>query len=52
MLYQFQVIGDDVDVESYSTILMETEEGFQLVFFHHRGMKNLAKIVDIEILDS
>ena len=51
-LYQFKGIGDDVDVESSFVILMEIEKGFQLVFFHPRGLKNLFKIVDIEILDS
>lgn len=49
-LYQFQGIGDDADVESSSATLMETEEGFQPVFFQPRGLKNLVKIDDIESL--
>lgn len=49
-LYQFQGIGDDADVESSSATLMETEEGFQPVFFQPRGLKNLVKIDDIECL--
>ncbi|KAG1342547.1 hypothetical protein COCNU_05G007760 [Cocos nucifera] len=41
-LYQFQAIGDGDDVEASSATLMETEEGFQPVFFHPRGLKNLV----------
>ncbi|XP_077216205.1 spliceosome-associated protein 130 A [Tasmannia lanceolata] len=43
-LYQFKAIGDGADVESSSSTLMETEEGFQPVFFQPRGLKNLVRI--------
>ncbi|PPR91552.1 hypothetical protein GOBAR_AA29134 [Gossypium barbadense] len=46
-LYQFQAIGDDPDVESLSSTLMETEEGFQPVFFQPRGLKNLEETPQI-----
>lgn len=49
-LYQFQGIGDEADVESSSANLMETEEGFQHVFFHPRKLKNLVQIDEIESL--
>lgn len=49
-LYQFQAIGDDADVESSSATLMETEEGFQPVFFHPRRLKNLVRIDQVESL--
>lgn len=43
-LYQFRAIGDDPDVESSSATLMETDEGYQPVFFNPRGLKNLIRI--------
>lgn len=49
-LYQFQAIGDDPDVEASSATLMETEEGFQPVFFQPRKLKNLVRIDPIESL--
>ncbi|KAG2730112.1 hypothetical protein I3843_01G272800 [Carya illinoinensis] len=49
-LYQFQGIGDDADVESSSATLMETEEGFQPVFFQPRRLKNLLRIDQVESL--
>ncbi|KAF9598013.1 hypothetical protein IFM89_023585 [Coptis chinensis] len=49
-LYQFRAIGDDADVESSSATLMETEEGFQPVFFQPRGFKNLMRIDQVESL--
>lgn len=49
-LYQFQAIGDDADVESSSSTLMETEEGFQPVFFQPRRLKNLVRIDQVESL--
>lgn len=49
-LYQFQAIGDGEDVEASSSTLMETEEGFQPVFFQPRGLKNLVRIDHIESL--
>ena len=49
-LYQFQSIGDDADVESSSATLMETEEGFQPVFFQPRRLKNLVRIDQVESL--
>lgn len=49
-LYQFQAIGDDADVESSSASLMETEEGFQPVFFRPRRLKNLVRIDQDESL--
>jgi splicing factor 3B subunit 3 len=49
-LYQFRDIGRDADVESSSATLMETEEGFQPVFFQPRALKNLIRIDDIESL--
>ncbi|XP_030928256.1 spliceosome-associated protein 130 A [Quercus robur] len=48
--YQFQGIGDDADVESSSASLMETEEGFQPVFFQPRRLKNLLRIDQVESL--
>ncbi|KAB1217986.1 Splicing factor 3B subunit 3 [Morella rubra] len=48
--YQFQGIGDEADVESSSASLMETEEGFQPVFFQPRRLKNLLRIDQIESL--
>ncbi|KAL3683395.1 hypothetical protein R1sor_001417 [Riccia sorocarpa] len=49
-LYQFQGIGQDTDVESSSANLMETEEGFQPVFFQPRKLKNLVQIDEVESL--
>ena len=49
-LYQFRDIGRDADVESSSATLMETEEGFQPVFFQPRPLKNLIRIDEIESL--
>ncbi|XP_022138999.1 spliceosome-associated protein 130 A [Momordica charantia] len=49
-LYQFQAIGEDADVESSSATLMETEEGFQPVFFQPRRLKNLVRIDQVESL--
>ncbi|KAL2505994.1 Cleavage and polyadenylation specificity factor (CPSF) A subunit protein [Abeliophyllum distichum] len=49
-LYQFQAIGDDPDVEASSDTLMETEEGFQPVFFQPRKLKNLVRIDQVESL--
>ncbi|CDP21592.1 unnamed protein product [Coffea canephora] len=49
-LYQFQAIGDDPDVEASSATLMETEEGFQPVFFQPRKLKNLLRIDQVESL--
>ncbi|CAN6471236.1 unnamed protein product [Victoria cruziana] len=49
-LYQFKAIGEDPDVESSSATLMETEEGFQPVFFQPRGLKNLGQIDQVESL--
>ncbi|CAN1257724.1 Spliceosome-associated protein 130 B [Linum perenne] len=49
-LYQFQAIGEDPDVEASSATLMETEEGFQPVFFQPRGLKNLVRIDQVESL--
>ncbi|KAI0494610.1 hypothetical protein KFK09_024751 [Dendrobium nobile] len=49
-LYQFQSIGDGDDVEASSATLMETEEGFQPVFFQPRGLKNLVRIDHIASL--
>ncbi|KAF2295939.1 hypothetical protein GH714_035240 [Hevea brasiliensis] len=46
-LYQFQAIGEEADVEASSATLMETEEGFQPVFFQPRGLKNLVRIDQI-----
>eukprot|EP00238_Polyblepharides_amylifera_P001957 CAMPEP_0196584476 /NCGR_PEP_ID=MMETSP1081-20130531/47156_1 /TAXON_ID=36882 /ORGANISM="Pyramimonas amylifera, Strain CCMP720" /LENGTH=1211 /DNA_ID=CAMNT_0041905687 /DNA_START=221 /DNA_END=3856 /DNA_ORIENTATION=- len=47
-LYQFQGIGDgEDDVESSSLTLMETEEGFQPVFFEPRPLRNLTPIDDM-----
>ncbi|KAJ7971328.1 splicing factor 3B subunit 3-like [Quillaja saponaria] len=47
-LYQFKAIGDDADVETSSASLMETEEGFQPVFFQPRRLKNLVRIDQVE----
>jgi splicing factor 3B subunit 3 len=49
-LYQFQGIGDEPEVESSSSTLMETDEGFQPVFFQPRKLKNLVQIDEIESL--
>ena len=49
-LYQFQGIGDDDDVESSSATLVETEEGYQPVFFDPRPLRNLACVDEIESL--
>lgn len=49
-LYQFQAIGDGDDVEASSESLMETEEGFQPVFFQPRGLKNLLRIDQVASL--
>ncbi|KAL0313865.1 UNVERIFIED_CONTAM: Spliceosome-associated protein A [Sesamum angustifolium] len=49
-LYQFQAIGEDPDVEASSATLMETEEGFQPVFFQPRKLKNLMRIDQVESL--
>lgn len=49
-LYQFQAIGDDPDVEASSSTLMETDEGFQPVFFQPRKLKNLVRIDQVESL--
>ncbi|CAJ2631057.1 unnamed protein product [Trifolium pratense] len=49
-LYQFKAIGDDDDVEASSARLMETEEGFQPVFFQPRKLKNLVRIDQVESL--
>ncbi|KAJ7975878.1 splicing factor 3B subunit 3-like [Quillaja saponaria] len=49
-LYQFKGIGDDADVESSSASLMETEEGFQPVFYQPRRLKNLVRIDQVESL--
>lgn len=46
-----QGIGDDDDaVASSSTMLMETDEGFQPVFFEPRELRNLALIDELESL--
>ncbi|KAI8539899.1 hypothetical protein RHMOL_Rhmol09G0218500 [Rhododendron molle] len=47
-LYQFQEIGDEPDVESSSATLMETEDGYQPVFFQPRRLKNLVRINQVE----
>jgi splicing factor 3B subunit 3 len=50
-LYQFQGIGDDDDdVESSSATLVETEEGYQPVFFDPRPLVNLHPIDEVESL--
>ncbi|KAF5742643.1 splicing factor family protein [Tripterygium wilfordii] len=49
-LYQFQAIGEEEAVEASSGTLMETEEGFQPVFFQPRGLKNLVRIDQLESL--
>jgi splicing factor 3B subunit 3 len=47
----FQGIGDDDDaVEASSESLMETEEGFQPVFFTPRPLTNLLLIDELESL--
>ncbi|KAJ6717805.1 SPLICING FACTOR 3B SUBUNIT 3 [Salix purpurea] len=50
VLYQFQAIGEEVDMEASSATLLETEEGFQPVFFQPRGLKNLVRIDQVESL--
>nr|KYP75426.1 Splicing factor 3B subunit 3 [Cajanus cajan] len=49
-LYQFKSIGEEDDVEASSATLMETEEGFQPVFFQPRRLKNLVRIDQVESL--
>lgn len=49
-LYQFQGVGDDEDVEASSSTLMETDEGFQPVFFQPRRLRNLIQLDEIESL--
>ncbi|KAG4908664.1 hypothetical protein AAZX31_20G225900 [Glycine max] len=49
-LYQFKSIGDEDDVEASSATLMETEQGFQPVFFQPRRLKNLVRIDQVESL--
>mmetsp|Transcript_8533 Transcript_8533/g.28705 ORF Transcript_8533/g.28705 Transcript_8533/m.28705 type:complete len:1198 (+) Transcript_8533:128-3721(+) len=49
-LYQFAGIGDDDAVESTSAGLMETEEGYQPVFFDPRPLTNLYPIDNIDSL--
>ncbi|MCO5600362.1 hypothetical protein L7F22_054473 [Adiantum nelumboides] len=49
-MYQFQGVGDDEDVEASSATLMETEEGFQPVFFQPRKLRNLVQLDEIESL--
>ena len=49
-LYQFQSIGEDPEVESSSATLVETEEGYQPLFFMPRKLKNLVQIDDVESL--
>ena len=49
-LYQFTGIGDDESVESSSATLMETEEGFEPVFFDPRPLANLYPIDNIDSL--
>ncbi|KAG6513470.1 hypothetical protein ZIOFF_023800 [Zingiber officinale] len=49
-LYQFQAIGEAEDIEASSATLMETEGGFQPVFFQPHGLKNLVRIDLIESL--
>ncbi|KAJ6311647.1 hypothetical protein OIU77_013410 [Salix suchowensis] len=50
VLYQCQAIGEEEDVEASSATLLETEEGFQPVFFQPRGLKNLVRIDQVESL--
>ncbi len=45
-----QGIGDDDNVESSSTGLQETEEGFQPVFFDPQPLKNLLLIDEMDSL--
>ncbi|KXZ43846.1 hypothetical protein GPECTOR_79g125 [Gonium pectorale] len=50
-LYQFVGTGeDDDDVESSSAALVQTEEGFQPVFFEPRPLKNLLLIDEMASL--
>lgn len=49
-LYQFAGIGDDDAVESSSASLMETEEGYEPVFFDPRPLTNLYTIDTIDSL--
>ncbi|GLC59841.1 hypothetical protein PLESTB_001541500 [Pleodorina starrii] len=50
-LYQFVGTGeDDEDVESSSATLVQTEEGFQPVFFEPRPLKNLLLIDEMASL--
>ena len=45
-----QGIGDDPDVESTSSGTVQTEEGYQPVFFDPRPLKNLLPIDEMESL--
>ena len=45
-----QGIGDDADVESSSAATVQTEEGYQPVFFDPRPLKNLLLIDEMESL--
>ncbi|KAL6757658.1 CPSF A subunit region-domain-containing protein [Haematococcus lacustris] len=49
-LYQFIGTGDDEDVESSSAQLVQTEEGFQPVFFDPRPLKNLLLVDEMPSL--
>ncbi|KAL9259372.1 Spliceosome-associated protein 130 B-like protein [Drosera capensis] len=49
-LYQFQAIGEGLDVESSSATLREIGDGFQPVFFQPRGLKNLVRVDQLESL--
>ncbi|CEF98342.1 Cleavage/polyadenylation specificity factor, A subunit, C-terminal [Ostreococcus tauri] len=49
-LYQFAGIGDDDAVESSSASLMETEQGYEPVFFDPRRLTNLYPIDKIDSL--
>lgn len=50
MEWGWQGIGDDDSIESSSTGLQETEEGFQPVFFDPRPLKNLVLIDEMDSL--
>ena len=47
-----QGIGDDEDVESTSSGTIQTEEGYQPVFFDPRPLKNLLPIDEMESLSA
>lgn len=50
-LHSWQGIGDDDEtVASSSKDLMETDEGFQPVFFEPRGLHNLGLVDELESL--